>query len=96
METLWASKSMNEAALQGLTNKNIGTWLDGSKENRWVYFELMGGSCRKKETLRIEHFIRNAWSSIPIIIENQQLFKMQWFRIKSGIKYLCVAVVASN
>ena len=77
METRWASKSVNKAALQGLTETKLLAlgWmavrkLDGSSLNSWhaVAERMVEGMI---------NFIRNGWPSIPINIENRQFLKMK-------------------
>ena len=89
METRWASKSVNKAALQGLTETKLLAlgWksvrkLDGSSLNSWH------AVAEKMVEEGMINFIRNGWPTIPLIIENQQLFKMKSgfvYKVKSSI-----------
>ena len=78
METRWASKSVNKAALQGLTETKLLAlgWmavrkLNGSSLDSWH------AVAEKMVEEGMINFIRNGWPTIPIIIENQRLFKMK-------------------
>ena len=78
METRWARKSVNKVALQSLTETNLLTlgWmavkkLDGSSLNSWH------AVAERMIEDGVISFIRNGWPTIPIFIENQQLFKMK-------------------
>ena len=78
METRWASRSVNRAALQGLTETKLLAlgWmavrkLDGYSLNSWH------AVAERMVEERMINFIRNGWPTIPINIENQQLFKMK-------------------
>ena len=92
METRWASKSVNKAALQGLTETKFLAlgWrsvrkLDRSSLNSWH------AVAEKMVEEGMINFIRNGWPTIPIIIENQQLFKM-----KSGFVYKVKACIDAS
>ena len=78
METRWASKSVNKAALQGLTETKLLAL-------GWMPVRKLNGSSLNSRHAVVErlveeemiNFFRNGWPTIPNIIENQQLFKMK-------------------